>query len=270
MCNPVSMIVKSDGSVFLPANDTWNHSHTAIAKLHGIPGGEIGDRYARVEVSPIGEVRWRDKETNAVLQNTDAWNVVLDEAREPAWWKEDKPALEDKCRQYAARYMKSVNQDFVPGLIRSGGDGSTLTGGDRSTLTGGDRSTLTGGHGSTLTGGDRSTLTGGDRSTLTGGHSSTLTGGHGSTLTGGHGSTLTGGDRSTLTGGDRSTLTGGHSSTLTGGHGSTLTGGHGSTLVWKRWDGTRYRLHLFYVGENGCKAKTKYRYNAGTLEEVKD
>ncbi len=52
------------------------------------------------------------------------------------------------------------------GVMRSGGDGSTLTGGDGSTLTGGD--------GSTLTGGDRSTLTGGDRSTLTGGENSIL------------------------------------------------------------------------------------------------
>ena len=180
MCNPVSMIVKSDGSIFLPANDAWNHSHTAIAALHGIPDGEMGDRYGRVEVTPPAGVSWRDKETNAVNQDTSNWNVVLDERRAPSWWSDDKAAFEDKCRKYAARYMKSVDQNLVPGRIATGGDGSTLTGGDESALTGGD----------------------------------------------------------------------------------------GSTLVWKRWDGTRYRLHLFYTGENGCKANTKYRCNAGTLEEV--
>ena len=196
MCNPVSMIVKSDGSIFLPANDAWNHSHTAIAALHGIPDGEMGDRYGRVEVTPPAGVSWRDIETNAVNQDTSNWNVVLDERRAPSWWSDDKAAFEDKCRKYAARYMKSVDQNLVPGRIATGGYGSTLTGGDESTLTGG------------------------------------------------YGSTLTGGYRSTLTGGD------------------------GSTLVWKRWDGTRYRLHLFYTGENGCKANTNYRCNAGTLEEV--
>ena len=268
MCNPVSMIVKSDGSIFLPANDAWNHSHTAIAALHGIPDGEMGDRYGRVEVTPPAGVSWRDIETNAVNQDTSNWNVVLDEKRAPSWWSDDKAAFEDKCRKYAARYMKSVDQNLVPGRIATGGNRSTLTGGDESTLAGGDESTLTGGNRSTLTGGYGSTLTGGDESTLTGGDGSTLTGGDRSTLTGGDESALTGGYRSTLTGGYRSTLTGGNRSTLTGGDESTLTGGDGSTLVWKRWDGTRYRLHLFYTGENGCKANTKYRCNAGTLEEV--
>ena len=139
----------------------------------------------------------------------------------------------------------------------------SVLGGDGSTLTGGDGSTLTGGDGSTLTGGDGSTLTGGYCSTLTGGHCSTLTGGDLSTLTGGDRSTLTGGDLSTLTGGDRSTLTGGYHSTLTGGDLSTLTGGDCSTLTWRVWDGSRYRLHTVYVGENGILPNTPYRWKSG-------
>ena len=126
---------------------------------------------------------------------------------------------------------------------------------------------IAGGHRSTLTGGLRSTLTGGLRSTLTGGDDSTLTGGYGSTLTGGLRSTLTGGDGSTLTGGHRSTLTGGYGSTLTGGDDSTLTGGDDSTLTWRYWDGSRYRLHTVYTGEDGIEAGVAYvgRFAGGKL-----
>jgi len=157
----------------------------------------------------------------------------------------------------------------------TGGAYSTLTGGYASTLTGGAYSTLTGGAGSTLTGGTYSTLTGGDGSTLTGGYASTLTGGAYSTLTGGDRSTLTGGAFSTLTGGDGSTLTGGYTSTLTGGDGSTLTGGDRSTLtggaystlIWRTWDGGRYRITVAYVAENGVKANTPYALVEGVVTE---
>jgi hypothetical protein len=267
MCNPVSMIVKHDGTVFLPATDAWNHSHTAIAAKHSIPDGEIGDRYARVEVRPPNDV-FHDATTNEVFVDAATWAVVLDEQRAPGWWTDDKPAFEDKCRQWATRYMKSCNHCLLPGHRAQGGNRSTLTGGYGSTLTGGNGSTLTGGDESTLTGGYRSTLTGGDRSTLTGGDESTLTGGYRSTLTGGNYSTLTGGNYSTLTGGDRSTLTGGDFSTLTGGDFSTLTGGDRSTLTWKIWDGLRYRLHTFYTGEGDCKVGVKYRLENGKLVEV--
>ena len=147
------------------------------------------------------------------------------------------------------------------GLSMECGDRSTLTGGNGSTLTGGDCSTLTGGNGSTLTGGNGSTLTGGDYPTLTGGDYSTLTGGYLSTLTGG--------DYSTLTGGDVSTLTGGYCSTLTGGNDSTLTGGNDSTLIWKIWDGSRYRITCAYVGEDGIKPNVPYTIEDGKVVEVR-
>jgi len=88
---------------------------------------------------------------------------------------------------------------------------------------------------------------------LAGGARSTLTGGYGSTLTGGYGSTLTGGDGSTLTGGARSTLT--------GGDGSTLTGGENGSLQVRWWDGKRYRVAVFYVGEDGIEAGVAYVAN---------
>ena len=78
-------------------------------------------------------------------------------------------------------------------------------------------------------------------------------------LTGGDYATLTGGDYATLTGGDYATLTGGDHATLTGGNHATLTGGDHATLTWRLWGGARYRLHVFYVGENGVEPSVAYK-----------
>ena len=51
---------------------------------------------------------------------------------------------------------------------------------------------------------------------------------------------------------------GGDRSTLTGGNDSTLTGGHRSTLTWRYYDGSRFRLHTVYTGEDGIKQDTPY------------
>ena len=65
---------------------------------------------------------------------------------------------------------------------------------------------------------------------------------------------------------DNAKMIGGYGSTLTGGHSSTLTGGHGSTLCWEIWDGTFYRLHTFYVGEDGVFPNVAYNFVEGKLE----
>jgi hypothetical protein len=89
----------------------------------------------------------------------------------------------------------------------------------------------------------------------------------GITLTGGDHSTLTGGDHSTLTGGDESILTGGDESILTGGDRSILTGGDESILTWRVWDGRYYRIHDYYVGENGLTPDTPYIFADGEIKE---
>jgi hypothetical protein len=157
------------------------------------------------------------------------------------------------------------NESLVGGFQArlTGGNYSTNKGGIRSTNTGGYGSTNTGGYGSTNKGGNGSTNTGGDYSTNTGGYNSTNKGGDYSTNKGGNGSTNTGGDRSTNTGGDYSTNTGGDYSTNTGGYNSTNTGGNNSTLIWKIWDGTRYRVHTYYTGEDGILPDVPYKWVDG-------
>jgi hypothetical protein len=95
-----------------------------------------------------------------------------------------------------------------------------------------------------------------------------VTGGYGATVTGGDYATVTGGNVSTVTGGYRSTVSGGCRATVTGGYRSTVSGGNGATLSIKWWDGSRYRIAVAYVGEDGIKAGTPYRIEAGKFVEL--
>ena len=93
-------------------------------------------------------------------------------------------------------------------------------------------------------GGDRSKIVG---AKVTGGNYATVTGGYGATVTGGYGAKVTGGDGATVTGGD----------------GATVTGGDDATVCARWWDGTRYRIAVGYVGEDGIEPNVAYRVGAG-------
>ena len=69
-----------------------------------------------------------------------------------------------------------------------------------------------------------------------------------------HGATSTSGDRGTSTSGDEGTSTSGYRGTSTSGYGGTL------VLCWH--DGTRYRLTVAYVGEDGIEPGVPYRADA--------
>jgi len=244
MCNELSAVFACVAGDLQMYRSPDTDAHQDVLELYGLTRGE--ERCACVEYVCTDYAR---------AHEPDAWDLQLDEQREPAWWGEQRDAV--LAQMDRLREGLTIREDrliivgggpyiLAPGvsvsrMVRAriltmcerarGGNDSTLTGGNDSTLTGGAYSKLTGGDDSTLTGGVYSKLTGGDRSKLTGGIRSTLTGGDRSTLTGGDHSTLTGGDRSKLTGGIRSKLTSGDDSTLTGGIRSTLTGGHYSKLT---------------------------------------
>ncbi|NBW18908.1 MAG: hypothetical protein EBR82_64130, partial [Caulobacteraceae bacterium] len=73
MCNPISGITKADGTIYMPDPNAWNHSHAEIAKLHGLPDGEWGDRLARWDLSP--------KDGRSFRTDPDGWGFRLDEER---------------------------------------------------------------------------------------------------------------------------------------------------------------------------------------------
>ena len=157
MCNPISGITKSDGTIYMPDPNAWNHSHTEIAKFHGLPDGEWGDRFARWELTPKDGVSFRT--------GSDTWAFQLDENRAPEWWTEDAPALEHAARVAVKRWLVAADR-MVPGFTATGGDAAVITGGDAAVITGGDWSRLTGGDAAVITGGDAAVITGGDWSTL--------------------------------------------------------------------------------------------------------
>ncbi len=69
------------------------------------------------------------------------------------------------------------------------------------------------------------------------------------------------GDQSRLTAGKNSVLTAGARSKLIGSEGSTLSAGEDSTLVFRLWDGKRYRQLVARTGENGVEADIPYYVN---------
>jgi len=84
------------------------------------------------------------------------------------------------------------------------------------------------------------------------------------------GGTATAGYRGTATAGYRGTATAGDGGTATAGDGGTATAGYGGILNIRWWDGSRYRIATFYVGEDKVMPGTKYSVDeSGKLREAK-
>ena len=78
------------------------------------------------------------------------------------------------------------------------------------------------------------------------------------TSTSGDGGTSTSGDGGTSTSGYKGTSTSGYKGTSTSGAYGTSTSGDGGILNIRWWDGNRYRIATFYVGEGGIEPNTPY------------
>ena len=139
-------------------------------------------------------------------------------------------------------------QKLLPGQpvvysTATAGDRGTATAGDAGTATAGVRGTATAGYEGTATAGDAGTATAGYRGTATAGVRGTATAGSAGTATAGYAGTATAGVRGTATAGVRGTATAGEKGVL--------------SLRW--WNGERYRIAIFYVGEDGIEPNTAYR-----------
>ena len=131
--------------------------------------------------------------------------------------------------------------------------GGTATAGDYGVATAGYRGTATAGEGGTATAGDYGAATAGEGGTATAGEGGTATAGYRGTATAGVGGTATAGDYGAATAGYR----------------GTATAGEGGLLLMRWWDGKRYRIATFYVGEDGIEAGIPYRCDAGKAIRVK-
>ena len=106
--------------------------------------------------------------------------------------------------------------------------------------------------GGTATAGYGGTATAGDGGTATAGDGGTATAGYGGTATAGYGGTATAGDRGTAT----------------AGYGGTATAGYGGILSLRWWDGKRYRIATFCLGEDGIEPNIPYRCEEGRAVKV--
>ena len=73
--------------------------------------------------------------------------------------------------------------------------------------------------------------------------------------------TATAGYAGTATAGYAGTATAGYAGTATAGNYGTATAGEAGILTLRWWDGKRYRIGVFYVGEDGVLPNTKYKLN---------
>jgi len=140
--------------------------------------------------------------------------------------------------------------------IRARAPGRAVVG---STATAGDRGTATAGYRGTATAGDEGTATAGYRGTATAGDRGTATAGDRGTATASYRGTATAGDEGTATAGDRGTATAGYRGTATAGDEGTATAGDEGILQLRWWDGKRYRIAAFYVGEDGIEPNQPYK-----------
>ena len=80
--------------------------------------------------------------------------------------------------------------------------------------------------------------------------------------------TATAGTRGTATAGDEGTATAGYEGTATAGTRGTATAGDAGIIVLRWYDGKRFRIATFYVGEDGIEPGVKYRCENGKAVKV--
>ena len=81
----------------------------------------------------------------------------------------------------------------------------------------------------------------------------------GATATAGYAGTATAGYAGTATAGVRGTATAGYAGTAIAGYAGTATAGDAGILNLRWWDGKRYRIATFYVGEDGIEPNQPYK-----------
>jgi len=164
-------------------------------------------------------------------------------------------------RKGATDYLiaHGAKPEEVGGAFITVGDGERAMGAAYATVTAGNDGTASAGYGGTASAGNDGTASAGYGGTASAGIRGTASAGDGGTASAGNCGTASAGIRGTASAGYGGTASAGIRGTASAGDGGTASAGDGGTLSIKYWDGTRYRIRVAYVGENGIKPNTKYR-----------
>jgi len=183
------------------------------------------------------------------------------------------------CRHDAAKYIadrapKDVVVNFTTvtagafGTAKAGHCGTAIAGykgeataGEGGTAIAGEGGTATAGNDGMATAGDGGMAMAGNRGMATAGYNGTATVGDRGTATAGNCGSATAGKHGTATAGDFGTATAGEGGKATAGEGGKATAGDGGTISIWLYDGSRLRLAIGYVGEDGIKPNVAYRVN---------
>jgi len=142
-----------------------------------------------------------------------------------------------------SRMAELYPDKVVIGVTLSAGDSRSATAGDRGSAAAGYRGTAVAGNHGTATAGYRGVATAGNHGVATAGYRGSATAGKGGIVVAGKGGTAKAGKGGIVVAGD---------------HG-VAKAGKGGCLIIKRYDGSRYRAHVAYVGEGGIKADVAYQ-----------
>jgi hypothetical protein len=174
--------------------------------------------------------------------------------------------LTDKCKFPCGTVVFSGARDkAIAEMVKRGANLAKIVGGTATAGGGGGGvggvGGGAGGGGGTATAGDYGTATAGVGGTATAGVGGTAAAGDYGTATAGVGGTATAGDYGAATAGVSGTATAGDYGTAMAGYYGTATAGVGGILNIRYWDGNRYRIAIFYVGEDNIEPNTPYRLN---------
>jgi hypothetical protein len=163
------------------------------------------------------------------------------------------------------RLPKELAGASVIGSTASAGDRGTASAGDRGTASAGDRGTASAGYLGTASAGDRGTASAGDRGTASAGDRGTASAGYLGTASAGYLGTASAGDRGTASAGYRGTASAGYLGTASAGDRGTASAGDEGIVIGRHWDGTRWRICVGYVGEDGIENGKPYHVEGGKL-----
>jgi hypothetical protein len=216
--------------------------------LHGLLFGEGNG----------GLVSWETDAKWLVVEVLASEIVKLDEGQKVKFPRGDVVFCGDRLGATEFLAARAPGRAIV-GLTATAGDSGTATAGDSGTATAGYKGTATAGDSGTATAGDSGTATAGYKGTATAGYKGTATAGYKGTATAGYKGTATAGYKGTATAGDYGTATAGYKGTATAGYKGTATAGDYGILSMRWYDGKRFRVATFYVGEDGIEARVPYQ-----------
>ena len=236
--------------------DDWNPEPVCGGGLHGLLWGE-GDG-SQLNWSP--DAKWL-----VVAVDSNKFVEINDKVKFPSG-----EVVFCGDRKNATDFIISNGGKGCVGADISAGNWGTATVGYMGTATVGYRGTATAGRMGTATAGNEGIATAGNWGTATAGDGGIATVGNEGIAAVGYRGIATAGDWGTATAGYDGTAIVGNRGIATAGNEGTVTAGDWGTIIISWHDGSRDRISVGYVGEDGIEPNTAYVVENGKLTKKEE